>query len=182
LLTLSAGLSLNNTAVANALDLGDPISPYGSVHPRNKQEVARRFLLAALGIIYRRDTQYRSPMYKAAAAEAGGTHLRVRVFFDEQSLSGGALQLRPQACPLNVSNATECSWNEVQTDDGAWHNATTSLTPDAKGLYLDVELPPTVRVNATRGTWSPWPVAHVYSQANGLPALPWWAPVDQQQA
>ena len=73
----------------------------------------------------------------------------------------------------------------MQTADGTWHNATTSLTPDAKGLYLDVTLPPTAAaaaaalVNATRGAWSPWPVAHVYSQAAALPALPWWAPVDE---
>jgi hypothetical protein len=60
--TTAAGLTLHNTAVCNALDLGDATSPYGSVHPRNKQEVARRFLLAALSIVYRRSTLYRNPM------------------------------------------------------------------------------------------------------------------------
>ena len=79
-------------------------------------------------------------MYKAAAAKSSGNSIRVQIFFDEESLSGGTLQLRPQvwnfacdmhvlplrvhmsrtlksfasqACPLNASNATECSWNEV---------------------------------------------------------------------
>ena len=37
-----ASLAGGGVAVANAMDLGDPLAPYGSVHPRNKTAVAAR--------------------------------------------------------------------------------------------------------------------------------------------
>lgn len=43
-----ASLAGGGVAVANAMDLGDPLAPYGSVHPRNKTAVAAR-LGAAVG-------------------------------------------------------------------------------------------------------------------------------------
>jgi len=40
-------------------------------------------------------------MYKAAAAKSSGNSIRVQtIFFDEESLSGGTLQLRPQVWHL----------------------------------------------------------------------------------
>ena len=34
-------LKLPDTGYAVSLDLGDPVSPFGSIHPRRKQEVGR---------------------------------------------------------------------------------------------------------------------------------------------
>ena len=34
------------------MDLGDPISPFGSVHPRDKQDVGARLALAGRAIAY----------------------------------------------------------------------------------------------------------------------------------
>ena len=42
-----SALSLENVGWANAIDLGDPTSPQGSIHPRRKQEVGRRLALCA---------------------------------------------------------------------------------------------------------------------------------------
>lgn len=42
-----SALSLDNVGWANAIDLGDPTSPQGSIHPRRKQEVGRRLALCA---------------------------------------------------------------------------------------------------------------------------------------
>ena len=73
--------------------------------------------------------------------------------------------------------ASEGSWFEVQTTDGAWHNATgVALSPDAKRLVLTVPGAGALTAAATRGFWSPWPVVVLFS-AEGLPALPWWEPV-----
>eukprot|EP01084_Bolivina_argentea_P254237 427385_1 len=41
-----------NTFMATAIDLGDPNSPHGDVHPRYKQEVGRRLFMAAKNVIY----------------------------------------------------------------------------------------------------------------------------------
>lgn len=43
---------LENVFMAVAIDLGDPTSPYGSVHPRDKQDVGDRLCRAALGVVY----------------------------------------------------------------------------------------------------------------------------------
>lgn len=35
-------LQLNKVGYASAVDLGDPTSPFGDVHPRDKQDVGKR--------------------------------------------------------------------------------------------------------------------------------------------
>ncbi|NXB94169.1 SIAE acetylesterase, partial [Vidua chalybeata] len=40
------------TFMAVAMDLGDEYSPYGSIHPRDKQNVAHRLLLGAMAVAY----------------------------------------------------------------------------------------------------------------------------------
>jgi len=41
-------LKMPNTFMAVTMDLGDPKSPYGSEHPRDKQDVAERLAQGAL--------------------------------------------------------------------------------------------------------------------------------------
>jgi len=52
-------LSLPNTAMAVAIDIGDA----NDVHPKNKQEVGRRLALNALHIAYNKDTVFSGPLY-----------------------------------------------------------------------------------------------------------------------
>lgn len=70
----------------------------------------------------------------------------------------------------------ECSWLEVQTLDGVWHNASVVLSADSKALVLTVEGTP-LGANASRAYYSAWPVAVLFSE-EGLPAMPWWEGVD----
>ena len=52
--------------MAVAIDLGDPTSPSGSIHPRNKQTVAQRLLAGALNIVYGKNISFQGPIaYKA---------------------------------------------------------------------------------------------------------------------
>jgi len=61
-----AALQLPGVGMAVAIDLGDPTSPYGSIHPRRKQEVGRRLALAARAIQYGHGTLvYRGPVLSA---------------------------------------------------------------------------------------------------------------------
>lgn len=56
----AVALSLDNTAMAVAIDLGDP----NDIHPKNKQEVARRLSLIALNRDYGKKCEYRAPEVK----------------------------------------------------------------------------------------------------------------------
>ncbi len=58
-------LSLRNTGMALAIDIGDP----NDIHPKNKQEVGRRLALNALAKTYGRKIVYSGPMYRAMESE-----------------------------------------------------------------------------------------------------------------
>jgi sialate O-acetylesterase len=49
---------LQNVFMAVAMDLGDPDSPLGSIHPRDKQDVGARLVLSARAVAYKDDTSY----------------------------------------------------------------------------------------------------------------------------
>ena len=53
-------LSLPNTGMALAIDLGDE----KDIHPRNKQDVGKRLALSAYKVAYNEDVVYSGPMYK----------------------------------------------------------------------------------------------------------------------
>ena len=44
--------------MAVAMDLGDPTSPFGSVHPRDKQDVGYRLALAGRAVAYKQEGVY----------------------------------------------------------------------------------------------------------------------------
>jgi hypothetical protein len=158
------GLSASgaNVVVANAVDLGDATAPFGSVHPRNKQTVGRRFAAAALDLLYGESTPYLNPRYaRATAVPARGPDdtLSVVVEFDAASLSNGELTLVSASCPTSLGvPASECAWYDVQLSDGTWYNATVSVTDSGTGLVLTVAGGAGLTVNATRGDFSRWPV------------------------
>ncbi len=53
--------------MAVAMDLGDPTSPYGSVHPRDKQDVGARLVLAGRSVAYGdHSVYYTGPLAKLA--------------------------------------------------------------------------------------------------------------------
>lgn len=64
--------------------------------------------------------------------------------------------------------------------DGAWYNATAAVGKDGTTLQLSVTLPSPggIAVNATRSSWSPYPVPTLFTADAHLPALPWFAKVD----
>jgi len=48
----SAALNLAGVGVATGVDLGDPSSPYGSIHPRSKQQIGERLALSSFRTVY----------------------------------------------------------------------------------------------------------------------------------
>lgn len=58
---------LQNVFMAVAMDLGDPDSPLGSIHPRDKQDVGARLVLSSRAVVYKDDTvHYQGPLAKSA--------------------------------------------------------------------------------------------------------------------
>ncbi|MBI5095280.1 MAG: sialate O-acetylesterase [Candidatus Hydrogenedentes bacterium] len=53
-------LSLPNTGMALAIDIGDP----NDIHPKNKQDVGKRLALNALAKVYHQKVEFSGPMYK----------------------------------------------------------------------------------------------------------------------
>jgi len=49
---------MRDVFMAVAMDLGDPTSPFGSIHPRDKQDVGYRLALAGRAIAYHDESLY----------------------------------------------------------------------------------------------------------------------------
>jgi sialate O-acetylesterase len=63
----SMTLSLPNTGMASAIDIGQA----DNIHPRNKQDVGKRLMLAALKVAYNKELVYTGPTYKGMEVEDG---------------------------------------------------------------------------------------------------------------
>ena len=60
---------LKNVFMAVATDLGDPTSPYGSIHPRDKQDVGARLAMSARAVVYNDDlviNDFQGPIAQSA--------------------------------------------------------------------------------------------------------------------
>ena len=65
-----AALKLDDVSYAVAIDIGDPTSPWGAVHPRRKQEVGRRLARAVWGgPSYGRDIITSGPLVRGAIVD-----------------------------------------------------------------------------------------------------------------
>ena len=49
---------MTDVFMAVAIDLGDPDSPFGSVHPRDKQDVGTRLAIGARKVVYNDTSAY----------------------------------------------------------------------------------------------------------------------------
>jgi sialate O-acetylesterase len=67
-------LALPNTGMATAIDIGDE----KDIHPKNKQDVAHRLVLAAEKVAYNENPVYSGPMFKTMKVEQN----KVRLSFD----------------------------------------------------------------------------------------------------
>jgi len=68
-------LSLAHTGMATAVDIGDE----KDVHPRDKQDVAHRLVLAAAKTVYGENLVYSGPVYQSMMAEGN----RIRIKFSQ---------------------------------------------------------------------------------------------------
>jgi sialate O-acetylesterase len=74
----ASALTLNNTAMAVALDIGDA----NDIHPRNKASVGQRLWLAAQHLVLQQTTPYSGPTLQSLTTEIEGKTPRLRLRFD----------------------------------------------------------------------------------------------------
>jgi len=139
-------LSLPDTGQAIAIDIGNP----DDIHPRNKQEVARRLALIAKAQVYGIPGDYSGPVFQSADREKNG----IRVHFSH-AVTG--LIARDQ--PLQSF--------ELAGRDKVFHPAQAAIEGDTV-FVTSSEVNEPIEV---RYAWSNAPVANLYNGA-GLPAGP----------
>lgn len=173
----------NTLGMSAAYDIGDMGSPYPPyhVHSRRKKELGRRLALAMEHVQYA--LQF--------PASAGAINLSASVNWSPPTLArveaagGGALRLvfaTLDGAGVNLT-ATADAWEscassrdtvQVSADGAAWVNASIALdgatavlaTPVAPGTYAFLRYAPNL-----------WPQCAVYAVGNGLPVIPFTAPV-----
>ncbi len=137
------------TGMACAIDLADPDNP-DDIHPKNKQDVARRLALAARHVAFGEQLVHSGPLYRSATI----TNAQVTITFDH---TGGGLAAR----------GGKLQGFAIAGDDGqfVWADA---RIKDAAVVVSATNVPAPV---AVRYNWANNPIGNLYN-AEGLPAVP----------
>ncbi|MBI4578324.1 MAG: sialate O-acetylesterase [Planctomycetes bacterium] len=139
-------LTLKNTGMAVAIDIGDP----ADIHPKNKQEVGRRLFLAAQHVAYGKQLIYSGPMYEAMGVEAN----RVRLKFKH-------------ANGLKTQDGQPPKGFVIAGEDRKFVDASATIESETVVVWSDAVAGPV----AVRYGWNDNPTCTLYNAA-GLPAGP----------
>jgi hypothetical protein len=163
--------TLPMVSYGSAIDIGDPQSPFGSVHPRHKQVPAHRLVLGALNLVYEQSTvAFIGPTPLSAVDRSTSTDLVVEILFTAATVDDG-LELVQSSCPTNLGvDEALCSWFSIEDSAGKAHNATATLSLDKQSVLLAAPASGVQPVKASFG-YSVWPVVTLYA-TNGLPSVP----------
>lgn len=116
-----AALDLPNVGFASAVDIGDPLSPLGSYHPRNKKAVGTRLADSALAMVYGNGSVvWRGPQVVSADAvqtgASAGSTITVSATFEHCS---DGLLFRDYQCPTSLGvDASTCGEFSVWVTPG----------------------------------------------------------------
>jgi len=164
-------LSLANTAMASAVDIGDPTY----IHPQDKVDVGLRLALAAMHVAYGRDLVYSGPIYDSMKVEATA----IRISFTQ---TGGGLVIGqapwvPASMKKNPVSTTDLESFTIAGADQNWVQAQAKID----GNTVVVSSSQVAQPVAVRYGWADAPRCNLYNK-EGLPASPfrtddWPAPV-----
>lgn len=136
-------LVLPNTAMVTAIDLGDPVD----IHPKNKQEVARRLCRSALRHCYgRHDIVAEAPVVESCRFDGR----MVRLTFDAAICADG----NPRGFI-------------VKSADGTWSRPSAGL--EGRDIVLVSYDSP---IEEVRYNWADFPDGNIRGQGAALPVLP----------
>ena len=158
---------LQKVFMAVATDLGDPTSPYGSVHPRDKQDVGARLAMAADVVAYNKPKiYYTGPIAKeAAVCVTNPGEIQINVTFQ---MTSGAIELRSNGgFEIGCVSPKDTQWLEGSIA------STSGETSDSVLIWLIPPCPSGYTMKQLRYDWRQDPCIFkkcaVYS--NELPAL-----------
>ncbi|NWW13972.1 SIAE acetylesterase, partial [Oreocharis arfaki] len=149
-----------STFMAVAMDLGDEHSPYGSIHPRDKQNVAHRLLLGARAVAYGdKDLVFQGPYPARAILEV--TRGLLNVTYSQELICRQRDAQAFQVCCS--SQASPCQWLPAPVVAMGSRTVTLALS-GCRTLVLGL-----------RYAWAEWPCEYqacpLYNP-QGLPAPP----------
>lgn len=153
---------MQKTFMAVAMDLPDETSPYGTIHPRDKQDVAHRLLLGALAVAYKQDVPFKGPFPE----QIWTTETLINITYGQTISVKKLLDIFEICC----SNTQFC-WSKSH-----WISVPI-VHSDLTSVLLPADLcPPTEKVAALRYAWRDWPcdfkACAVYSASGILPGPP----------
>ena len=155
-----AALKLPKTGFATAIDLGDPTSPQGSIHPRRKQEVGRRLALSCLKVQYG----------QASIVSEGPTVDKVE--FGETDGSA-TIHFRPDTAQgLHFNGSAACSACcdqaplELSVDGQSWQRAATFVVgADGTSVVAKLNITSPIAAVGVRFDWEGYPQCALYNGA-----------------
>jgi hypothetical protein len=154
----------------SAADLGDPESPYGDIHPRNKMEVARRLSLAAGTALYDTEVPHMGPVPLSGQALTDGTN-GAFIKFESNSLGEGLKIQDAQECP----DTTVCGYHYLIYPT-AGKVLVGSMKIDGNVLNMYPETDQTEKPTGIEYGYSDYPMLTIYNSLS-VPLLPFEAPL-----
>lgn len=154
---------MKNTFMAVALDLPDETSPYGTIHPRDKQDVALRLTLAARAVAYgEKDVSFQGPFPRQILP----TETTINITYDQVVSVTPSKNVFEFCCSeKNASCQKDSLWSPAAIL--TWHQTSIQL--------YSASCPPS-KVVALRYAWRDWPcdfkACPVYDTTGSLPAPP----------
>lgn len=140
----SKALELDNTAMATAVDLGNP----ADIHPKNKQDVAHRLALIALNRNYGFDCVYEGP--RCVSSERSGKEVVLK--FNS---------------PIKATSVAVTGFI-IAGEDGKFTTATPTIVDE---YTLKLSSPLVAKPTIVRYNWADYPAGNLYGET-GLPVAP----------
>ncbi|XP_029428930.1 sialate O-acetylesterase isoform X2 [Rhinatrema bivittatum] len=155
-----------NTFMAVAMDLCDEKSPYGSIHPRYKREVAYRLSLGARAVAYgEKDVIFQGPYPQKITVVQTDAFLNIT--YDQRLLRNLVNTTFEVCCPSQLAKdgVTEEKWLPAAIISATLYTITVSFKGCCKGHIAGI-----------RYAWTEWPCLYkdcpLYSIDTLLPAPP----------
>ncbi|KAL7878367.1 hypothetical protein AOLI_G00093410 [Acnodon oligacanthus] len=154
---------MKKTFMAVAIDLPDEKSPWGSIHPQDKQDVAFRLVQGALAVAYEeKEVHFQGPLLSKVLINK--TFLNV------------TFNQRVKATLSNNTFEICCSKEEKPCAEGSTWFAAPMTEQGSNYVLVSIAPCPIDNVAALRYAWSDWPcdfkACPIYSADGGLPAPP----------
>ncbi|XP_035678566.1 sialate O-acetylesterase-like isoform X1 [Branchiostoma floridae] len=161
--------AMPNVFMAVAVDLVDPDSPFGSIHPRYKEDVASRLVLGARAVAYNEtDVVFQGPHPVSVDVDPERKTVR-RDYPKSQNITVKSNDGFEVCCSRNLSQCdmTSQEWSPVPIVASTSYSITLQLSQDC---WEDVTY--------IRYLWKQWPCdfkqCAVYSAESGLPEAPFF--------